>query len=511
MDLKQRQQTNKKLAAAIGIGGMSAFGLCYVLFFLIMILRPGLLFSILSIPAVTNSAVSDGDSIWLLSQKPDMKNFSPSRDQEPEMLYFIARLENRDLKKAIAIPPYDNVIGGGNRLVFLSEGSYRIYDGSRWVETRTMDAIGEDPRGALSPDGMYVISISHQVSRLINIKDHAATTIPLPQTFLEAEKKSPCPCARIVWYRGTLCLFWRGDGSLSWTYWNGSTWAPVAVSPGFSGGFDVIADADRLYFFLREGEGPHRTLSLYTYENSAWSGPAQLPITGAFTEWDVLLGQGKLKLFTQQFPGKQTLSTITDGRLVDTIQLGSPFRPIRMFQAIAVLAVVLYAMLFLLIYGVSWVITKYKLQSWTEQESTYEFASLFRRFSAYLIDSVLLIMPIAAAAAVVIGSKDFTTNPFKPVLLVLSVVVFYFGGGFLYHSLLEGMVGQTVGKKLCGIRVLKVDFTPCSLSAGFLRNMLRVVDAFFYYLAATVCLAATLKWQRFGDMVAETVVVREKK
>jgi uncharacterized RDD family membrane protein YckC len=59
--------------------------------------------------------------------------------------------------------------------------------------------------------------------------------------------------------------------------------------------------------------------------------------------------------------------------------------------------------------------------------------------------------------------------------------------------------------------VLKADFTPCGLSAGFLRNLLRIADAFFYYLVAAISLAGTVKWQRIGDLVADTVVVRDKR
>ena len=59
--------------------------------------------------------------------------------------------------------------------------------------------------------------------------------------------------------------------------------------------------------------------------------------------------------------------------------------------------------------------------------------------------------------------------------------------------------------------MLKADFSPCGFSHGFLRNLLRIVDAFFYYLVAAVTLAGTSKWQRLGDLVAETVVVRDVK
>jgi hypothetical protein len=33
----------------------------------------------------------------------------------------------------------------------------------------------------------------------------------------------------------------------------------------------------------------------------------------------------------------------------------------------------------------------------------------------------------------------------------------------------------------------------------------------YYYLVAVISIAGTFKWQRLGDLVAETVVVREKK
>jgi uncharacterized RDD family membrane protein YckC len=101
-------------------------------------------------------------------------------------------------------------------------------------------------------------------------------------------------------------------------------------------------------------------------------------------------------------------------------------------------------------------------------------------------------------------------HPVRFIILIFCAVLFYVIGGFLYHSLLEGMLGATLGKRLCNITVLKADFTPCGIGAGFLRNLLRIVDGFFYYLVAAVSLAGTFKWQRLGDLAAETVVVLRK-
>jgi uncharacterized RDD family membrane protein YckC len=62
---------------------------------------------------------------------------------------------------------------------------------------------------------------------------------------------------------------------------------------------------------------------------------------------------------------------------------------------------------------------------------------------------------------------------------------------------------------ICGTVVLKENFTKCTLSNGLLRNLLRIVDFFFYYGVGLVSTVATMKWQRLGDIVAETVAVRD--
>jgi uncharacterized RDD family membrane protein YckC len=166
----------------------------------------------------------------------------------------------------------------------------------------------------------------------------------------------------------------------------------------------------------------------------------------------------------------------------------------------------------LAVFGVSAVIARFKKRIWREEVATYEFASLFRRFSAMMIDKLVLLIPPGIIIAFFMhGPDDFEGNPFQFLLPIFSATALFFGGGFLYHSFLEGLFGQTLGKKICGIRVLKADFSPCGLPAGLLRNILRIADAFFYYLVAVIALAANTKWQRIGDLVAETVVVKENR
>jgi len=507
LDREKEKRTNRKLAIGVGVLGLGAFGALYAAFFLVMLLKPGLIFSMMP-ENITTRALSDGSRVYLLSSKIDRNTVSFKEKRAPEEKHFLSILQGTNLSAPLEVPRYETASGSNNRLVLLNEGRYRSYDGTGWTEVET-DAIGHDPLGAVTPDGLYVMSGFGDTVRLNRIVDKAVTSISLPDQFLSDRKQAPCSCTRLVWYEGGLCLFWLADNSLTWTIWNGSSWLPAATTP-FSGDFQVIADEHRLYFFHREGVGadPARVLSLYLFENNEWAGPVRLPVRRGFTGWDAFIQQGKPRLFVQQSVS-QTVYTIENGTLTNPVRLEGPLNPERMMGRLAILSISMFLALFLAIYCFSALIRHYKNRHWTQEKTQYEFASLFRRFVAFFLDSLFLIIPPAVVIALFVTMQDFPRDPLRIILTVAFTFGFYAIGGFLYHSLLEGLFGATLGKKVCGILVLRADFTRCGLGAGFLRNLMRIVDAFFYYLVAAISMAATFKWQRLGDLVAGTVVVRK--
>ena len=80
----------------------------------------------------------------------------------------------------------------------------------------------------------------------------------------------------------------------------------------------------------------------------------------------------------------------------------------------------------------------------------------------------------------------------------------------LYFTLLEGYLGQTVGKMLLGIKVIREDNGEVpGLGSGALRTILRLVDGLFGYLVGFIAVMASAKRQRLGDMAAHTLVVRK--
>lgn len=130
-----------------------------------------------------------------------------------------------------------------------------------------------------------------------------------------------------------------------------------------------------------------------------------------------------------------------------------------------------------------------------------------RRVLATLVDGLLLtalffVVALLSGDASATGSGvSAATGPVGTLLMLLLV--------FLYYILMEGYLGQTVGKMLLGIRVIREgDGARPGIKAALIRTVLRLVDGFLWYLVAFVTVLISDKNQRLGDMAAHTLVVR---
>lgn len=83
--------------------------------------------------------------------------------------------------------------------------------------------------------------------------------------------------------------------------------------------------------------------------------------------------------------------------------------------------------------------------------------------------------------------------------------------GFCYYVFFEGKLGATLGKMAIGLKVIKIDGSPCDIQAAAIRNILRIIDALpFAYLIGAISIWISDLNQRLGDRVAGTTVVRAK-
>lgn len=132
---------------------------------------------------------------------------------------------------------------------------------------------------------------------------------------------------------------------------------------------------------------------------------------------------------------------------------------------------------------------------------------LDRRFEAVLIDGLLVAIVVAILGYV--GGTLLIGGGLGG--LGGTLVALQFGaplGLIAYQTAFEGYYGQTIGKHLRGIVVVKSDGSQLTVGAAVIRNLLRIVDSLpIFYVVGIVVAFLTDDNQRIGDVASNTVVV----
>jgi uncharacterized RDD family membrane protein YckC len=139
---------------------------------------------------------------------------------------------------------------------------------------------------------------------------------------------------------------------------------------------------------------------------------------------------------------------------------------------------------------------------------SFELATPVSRALAWAVDSAAIVL-----ADIIVGEiARFIGKVNSDVGNAISVVGF-FVISIVYAILLEWRWrGQTIGKRLFGLRVIDVQGLRLQLPQIALRNLLRVIDMLpLFYLVGGLTAIFSRKAQRLGDMVANTIVTRERK
>ena len=126
-------------------------------------------------------------------------------------------------------------------------------------------------------------------------------------------------------------------------------------------------------------------------------------------------------------------------------------------------------------------------------------------FDLFIYSLVLFALWIALIPTFLVAS-DGSDLAFS-IAVMLSIF-----GFFAYPTAFETFYGgRTPGKKMMNIKVLTIDGYPPTFSTILTRNLLRLADVFpGFYLVGAISILASEHEQRLGDLVAGTIVVREK-
>lgn len=142
---------------------------------------------------------------------------------------------------------------------------------------------------------------------------------------------------------------------------------------------------------------------------------------------------------------------------------------------------------------------------------------VWRRVAQYLVDSVISGIGVALAYAVFVPlaattGPDGSVAPWVAGLAFTVFTVLAVGIFLAYWVLVPAMSakGQTVGMMLMGIRIVRGDGSRVSGVRHFVRVLLFIVDGILSGLVGLVVILVSDRNQRVGDMVADTLVVRDR-
>ncbi len=151
----------------------------------------------------------------------------------------------------------------------------------------------------------------------------------------------------------------------------------------------------------------------------------------------------------------------------------------------------------------------------------YELAGLGSRFLAILVDLVFQTF-LAVGVVIIYGYTASGINRFltalhvKPAqmdsvltaITVFAMFAIYFGYFIAFEALWSG---QTPGKRVIGIRVVRDGGYPIGFSESVIRNLIRVLEALlFFYASSAISAVISAQNKRLGDLAAGTIVVRDR-
>jgi uncharacterized RDD family membrane protein YckC len=157
----------------------------------------------------------------------------------------------------------------------------------------------------------------------------------------------------------------------------------------------------------------------------------------------------------------------------------------------------------------------------TPEQISLEFplAGIGSRFMGLAVDTLLQFLLYLAGIFAMIGIAKYVSflpswfawlpQAWAPPLLVLFLFCIYWGYFAFFEIIWKG---QTPGKRLAGIRVIKNSGRAINVYEAIGRNLLRVVDWLpGMYIAGVVSMMISRQNQRLGDHLVGSIVVHDKR
>ena len=157
---------------------------------------------------------------------------------------------------------------------------------------------------------------------------------------------------------------------------------------------------------------------------------------------------------------------------------------------------------------------KIKIPTSFNIELEFELADLMRRFFGWFIDFIVQIAYLMVVSEVLesyLASTKTSDRSLPFAYNISSVEILLYVPLLLYHLMSELLMnGQSIGKKIVGIRVISASGNRPSVYQFLLRWLIRPFDTYFFLLPALICMLVSKKTQRLGDLAAGTLVIKTR-
>lgn len=129
------------------------------------------------------------------------------------------------------------------------------------------------------------------------------------------------------------------------------------------------------------------------------------------------------------------------------------------------------------------------------------YASVGKRVLGAIIDMVLLFL-IAFIFSSLFGSVEGGAFSVSGLPALVMFILW-----FVYFVVLEATTGKTIGKYVAKTKVVDESGGHISWGVSVGRNLMRIIDGFFFYLVGFIVALVSKKNQRLGDIVSRTFVI----
>ncbi len=132
-------------------------------------------------------------------------------------------------------------------------------------------------------------------------------------------------------------------------------------------------------------------------------------------------------------------------------------------------------------------------------------AGLGSRMLAWIIDGLILaafFLITGMGTTVLLDDSSILGSGIFSLIAVFAPIVY-----LLAMETLNS--GKTVGKMAIGLKTIRLNGTPVGFGASLIRSIFVLID-FVLLAVGMICVMTTKRSQRFGDLVANTVVVRDR-